>query len=101
MEEKPEREEGMKYGAPASGAIAGPSTAFERVIVQVSPTFVENRFAEMDPVLRKGVLIWRVPLPDMLFATVKDDVLTEPVIAALVFIWDVVTVACCATKELI
>ena len=101
MEEKPERVEGIKYGAPASGVISGPSTAFERVIVQVKPTFVENRFADMEPVLRNGVLIWRIPLPDICFATAKEDVVADPVIAALVSIWDVLIAACCATKELI
>jgi hypothetical protein len=101
LEEKPERVEGMKYGAPASGVISGPSTAFERLIVQVNPIFVENRFADMDPVLRKGVLIWRIPVPDIWFATAKEDVVAEPVIAALVSIWDVVIAACSATKELI
>jgi hypothetical protein len=55
----------------------------------------------MDPVLRKGVLIWRIPVPDIWFATAKEDVVAEPVITALARIWDVVIAACCATKELI
>jgi hypothetical protein len=55
----------------------------------------------MDPVLRKGVLIWRIPVPDIWFATVKEDVVAEPVIAALVSIWGVVIAASRATKELI
>jgi hypothetical protein len=55
----------------------------------------------MELVLRNGVLIWRIPVPDIWFVTVKEDVVAEPVIAARVSIWDVVISACRATKELI
>lgn len=92
----------MKYGAPGSKEIAGPSVALDNDRVLVFTTAVDRNVAVIRSVLNAGVLIRRIPLSDMLFVTVREDVTTDPLtIAAAVLSRGVVILAFGITKELI
>ena len=64
--------------------MAGPTKAFDRLIVLVIPIVVDTNVVVMFAVLITGVLIRRIPVSSIPFAIVKDDVRTVPYILASV-----------------
>ena len=92
----------MKYGASGAKEIAGPSVALDNDRVLVFPIVVDTNVAVILAVLNAGVLIRRIPLSDMPFVTVREDVVTDPrITAAAVLIRGAVILAFGITKELI
>jgi hypothetical protein len=82
--------------------MAGPSIALDNDRVLVFPIVVDRNVAVILAVLNAGVLIRRIPLSDMLFVTVREDVMTDPLtIAAAVLSRGAVILAFGITKELI